>query len=334
MIAAVGAAACALHPPAFSWLPSPGCLLLAAFTCFSSASQPSSKRCPSLPPRILSALILNPVVFTDAPPASSPAALPAPRISRRACRRCRFAYQGLPSPAPNTPAALRFRQYLPSSSLPSALAITPSSRILLVLAHPDDESMFFAPAIAHLLRAAASVHLLCLSTGNYNGLGALRSSELRAASRVLRLSGCTIIDDAELQDGPNNPWPPAAIARRSQPLILQPCSSSHVMSRVSEAALLYRASHILTFDSGGVSAHPNHVDTHTACAAFARDSPHIRLLTLRTSPLLLKCITCFISCIFVTLCPCTSASLPSCSPFVLPLPPTPQSASATLRPFS
>lgn len=36
---------------------------------------------------------------------------------------------------------------------------------LLVIAHPDDESMFFAPTLLELLRAGEQVHVLCLSTG-------------------------------------------------------------------------------------------------------------------------------------------------------------------------
>lgn len=38
-------------------------------------------------------------------------------------------------------------------------------RALVVTAHPDDESMFFAPAIIQLVALNANVHLLCLSQG-------------------------------------------------------------------------------------------------------------------------------------------------------------------------
>ena len=40
-----------------------------------------------------------------------------------------------------------------------------SEHVLLVTAHPDDEAMFFAPALAALQRQEASVWVLCLSTG-------------------------------------------------------------------------------------------------------------------------------------------------------------------------
>lgn len=38
-------------------------------------------------------------------------------------------------------------------------------KALIVIAHPDDECMFFAPAIIQLVELNARVHLLCLSQG-------------------------------------------------------------------------------------------------------------------------------------------------------------------------
>jgi LmbE family N-acetylglucosaminyl deacetylase len=37
--------------------------------------------------------------------------------------------------------------------------------VLLVIAHPDDETMFFTPAIADLQRRGCELFLLCCSTG-------------------------------------------------------------------------------------------------------------------------------------------------------------------------
>lgn len=37
--------------------------------------------------------------------------------------------------------------------------------ILLVIAHPDDESMFFIPTLLYLAKLQEKIHLLCLSTG-------------------------------------------------------------------------------------------------------------------------------------------------------------------------
>mmetsp|Transcript_1504 Transcript_1504/g.4848 ORF Transcript_1504/g.4848 Transcript_1504/m.4848 type:complete len:131 (+) Transcript_1504:68-460(+) len=45
--------------------------------------------------------------------------------------------------------------------------------VILVIAHPDDESMFFFPTLARL-SAERPVHILCLSDGGYDGCGPAR----------------------------------------------------------------------------------------------------------------------------------------------------------------
>jgi hypothetical protein len=87
--------------------------------------------------------------------------------------------------------------------------------VLLVIAHPDDESMFFVPSILaaakthhgkenhkplHLQKglccfqfpdhgiSARSVKVLCLSNGNYEGKGKIRERELIKACELLGVS--------------------------------------------------------------------------------------------------------------------------------------------------
>ena len=43
-----------------------------------------------------------------------------------------------------------------------------SARTLLVIAHPDDECMFFGPTVQRLQSSSRGVHLLCLSTGKFS----------------------------------------------------------------------------------------------------------------------------------------------------------------------
>jgi len=57
-------------------------------------------------------------------------------------------------------------------------------RVLLLTAHPDDESMFFAPTI-QALTFDRVVHSLCLSTGDADGLGDIRKEELGRSLDVL-----------------------------------------------------------------------------------------------------------------------------------------------------
>lgn len=56
--------------------------------------------------------------------------------------------------------------------------------ILYVIAHPDDEAMFFVPSILHLGKTN-NLHLLCMSTGNADGLGRTREKELQASAKLL-----------------------------------------------------------------------------------------------------------------------------------------------------
>ncbi|XP_050019628.1 N-acetylglucosaminyl-phosphatidylinositol de-N-acetylase isoform X4 [Alexandromys fortis] len=70
------------------------------------------------------------------------------------------------------------------------------SRALLVIAHPDDEAMFFAPTVLGLARLGQRVFLLCFSAGNYYSQGEIRKKELLQSCDVLGIppSRVTIID--------------------------------------------------------------------------------------------------------------------------------------------
>ena len=64
--------------------------------------------------------------------------------------------------------------------------IAKARRVLLVMAHPDDETMFFGPTILNLSRQEETkVFLLCLSTGDYRNKGLIRKRELYDACGIL-----------------------------------------------------------------------------------------------------------------------------------------------------
>ena len=68
---------------------------------------------------------------------------------------------------------------------PREWAVT-SKNILLVTAHPDDETMFFAPTILALQRKSnMSLYHLCLSNGDAEGLGETRWKELQSSLDIL-----------------------------------------------------------------------------------------------------------------------------------------------------
>ena len=76
--------------------------------------------------------------------------------------------------------------------------MTPMSKdkVLLVTAHPDDECMFFTPSIRSFIGQGRKVDLICLSTGNYDGMGERRRRELEKSAQVLGISSVIVIDDA------------------------------------------------------------------------------------------------------------------------------------------
>ncbi|CAD6984323.1 unnamed protein product [Tilletia controversa] len=149
--------------------------------------------------------------------------------------------------------AMILLQWMRAGTVPEDLAETGIKNVLVLTAHPDDEVMFFAPAILHLLAAGAHIHGLCLSSGNADGLGERRKDEILGAYARLGVpvSQVTLIDDPVLPDGMHTAWNPAYIATKT-------------------AALIYDHSidAVITFDATGVSSHPNHISLHTAMRAY------------------------------------------------------------------
>uniref|UniRef100_A0A0D9WB87 N-acetylglucosaminylphosphatidylinositol deacetylase n=1 Tax=Leersia perrieri TaxID=77586 RepID=A0A0D9WB87_9ORYZ len=134
-----------------------------------------------------------------------------------------------------------------------------SRNVLLVLAHPDDESMFFAPTILFLKSKGHNIHVLCLSQGNADGLGNTRKEELYFACATLKIPAkqVRVLDHPELQDGFHEKWDHGLIAELT-----------------TAQAQLWNIDMIVTFDSRGISGHPNHRDVHHGICKLLRDSGH------------------------------------------------------------
>lgn len=132
-------------------------------------------------------------------------------------------------------------------------------KILLVIAHPDDECMFFGPSLNHVLRIVdtKNVYLLCLTNGNYYGLGKLREKELfmSCASFGMKKENVEIVDDVSFQDGEDE-W-----------------DNKRVMEAIIKFTIKHEISSILTFDGKGVSNHRNHKAIYDAiCHHHVSDS--------------------------------------------------------------
>ncbi|GJW73979.1 probable N-acetylglucosaminyl-phosphatidylinositol de-N-acetylase isoform X1 [Tanacetum coccineum] len=133
--------------------------------------------------------------------------------------------------------------------------------VLLVIAHPDDESMyelqFFSPTINHLTSRGHNVHILCLSTGNADGIGDVRKEELYRASAVLKVPSqqVTVMDHPDFQDGFGKVW------------------DSSMLSKIVEKEVRDHAiDTIITFDNYGVSGHCNHRDVHHGVQRYMLDT--------------------------------------------------------------
>lgn len=121
--------------------------------------------------------------------------------------------------------------------------LPPSRRALLLIAHPDDETMFFAPTLHGLKTAGSTIYTLCVSTGNSNGQGPRRKHELASALTVhgISVDNLVVLNYDRFQDGFVR-WPKEELAR----VVLKQIRTLDVDT-------------VVTFDSSGVSSHPNHI---------------------------------------------------------------------------
>ncbi|KAF8438121.1 LmbE-like protein [Boletus edulis BED1] len=120
-----------------------------------------------------------------------------------------------------------------------------ASRILLLTAHPDDECLFFAPTVLALREHPAhpEIFSLTLSIGNAAGFGEVRKEELSRSLDVMGIDQDNrwVVDHPMLQDNMTLEWDASVIAVVIAPYVVD----NHITT-------------ILTFDTQGISSHPNH----------------------------------------------------------------------------
>lgn len=170
-------------------------------------------------------------------------------------------------------------------------------RVVLVHAHPDDESISTGATMAALVRAGATVTLVTCTRGergevigplghlegDQDRLAAHREGELAAALRALGVTDHRFLGaDAGLRYRDSGMvW--AADGRAATPEVLAP--DAFAATPVEEAAgHLTRvldevgADTVLTYDAGGGYGHPDHEQAHRvaiAAAARALDRPSV-----------------------------------------------------------
>ncbi len=130
-------------------------------------------------------------------------------------------------------------------------------RVLAAVAHPDDESFGLGAIIDRFTAAGVPTSVLCFTHGEASTLGdsaadlaATRGAELRAAGAALGIASVSLLD---YPDGQLDRVPVDELAR-------------HVCRLVAEQ----RPTHLLVFDRGGVTGHPDHRQATRAALAAAR----------------------------------------------------------------
>ncbi|KAK3313712.1 putative deacetylase LmbE-like domain-containing protein [Apodospora peruviana] len=172
-----------------------------------------------------------------------------------------------------------------------------NKRICLLIAHPDDEAMFFAPTVLALTRPETGNHvkILCLSSGDADGLGETRKRELAKSGLTLGLrkeDDVFVVENPDFPDSMTTAWDPSKISS----LLCAAFAPHLAKSRDSGAAPTASIDVLITFDAGGVSHHPNHISLYHGAKSFVaalvagKDgwaSP-VDLYTLTTVPLARK----------------------------------------------
>ncbi len=139
--------------------------------------------------------------------------------------------------------------------------------LLVVLAHPDDESFGIGGTLALYAQRGIDVYLICATGGevgtvdpeylqNYNSIAELREAELRCAAEKLGLTDVYMLGyrDSGMPGSPDNEHP--------QALAAQPVET--VAAQVVHYIRKLRPDVVVTFDPIGGYLHPDHIAIHEA----------------------------------------------------------------------
>ena len=122
-------------------------------------------------------------------------------------------------------------------------------------------SRFFVPSIVNL-RKENKLFLLCLSSGDADGLGRTREKELEKSCAFLGFAEVpTVIDDPDLQDGMDKKWGVDLVAEQ----ITRYLTAKMKLGKDSEIDI------IVSFDEHGISSHPNHIAVNAGVCKVIRD---------------------------------------------------------------
>lgn len=160
-------------------------------------------------------------------------------------------------------------------------------RLLIVHAHPDDESLFTGHIIADRIAAKAQVYVFTLTRGergkvkleelkslegNLTGMGSFRATELAQALSVYgpvehSFAGTRAYLDSGLRI---NPMGKPAKPRKLDELALAAVSTSVIADDIAAKILEFKPDAVLTYNRRGGFGHPDHKVAHEATAMAIR----------------------------------------------------------------
>jgi N-acetylglucosaminylphosphatidylinositol deacetylase len=117
-------------------------------------------------------------------------------------------------------------------------------RLLLVVAHPDDECLFFSPTLRVLQKQYhMNLSLLVFSRGNHGGLGHIRAVELYGSCQTFNIpkDRCVSLDLCNIQDNPAVWW-----------------SEQQLIPIINEYINKWSIDILVSFDGKGITGHINH----------------------------------------------------------------------------
>jgi len=195
-------------------------------------------------------------------------------------------------------------------------------RIGFVIAHPDDEAMFFAPTIKTLAKFASKrkesevgLCLLCLSTGNYDGLGDVRKKELFERYCILSTSSSLSFDEPKFvklcatwnRERKGYHHRRQRHSRRSHSgMDLRQGHLAHreireriqrhngkrerkcLCKAIFESFLTLPIDQLITFDERGISSHPNHISVYQSIVLLLKSNESLRGYALVTHSIIRK----------------------------------------------
>lgn len=164
-------------------------------------------------------------------------------------------------------------------------------RLLIVHAHPDDESLFTGHIIAERLAAGAEVYVLTLTRGErgkvkleelkglegqLRAMGAFRAGELKVALSELAKAGSKLQHSfagtrAFLDSGMRiNPMGRPTKKHRTDEMALASASTAVIAEDIERVMKEFKPDAILTYNSKGGYGHPDHKMAHQATAMAIR----------------------------------------------------------------